>query len=154
MFCDCTARFVWDLVGIPNCWFSHAQAHLIKYTLFLLIDNCAMNSSTDDSSDIHLVKTTLIPRVNDNLISVTTFCGFVDQSYANFYRDWAMIESILCFWAPVLLIISANTATWIKVYRMSRNSLTSRTAQLIRRTRHVLILTTLISIDLSSSSVR
>ena len=28
MFCDCTARFVWDLVGIPNCWFSHAQAHI------------------------------------------------------------------------------------------------------------------------------
>ena len=28
IFCDCTALFVSDLVGNPNCWFSHAQAHL------------------------------------------------------------------------------------------------------------------------------
>ena len=27
-FCDCTGRFVSDLVGNPNCWFSHAQAHI------------------------------------------------------------------------------------------------------------------------------
>ena len=25
---DCTARFVSDLVGKPNCWFSHAHAHM------------------------------------------------------------------------------------------------------------------------------
>ena len=34
-FCDCTAWFVSDLVGNPNCWFSHAQAlmflDLVKY---------------------------------------------------------------------------------------------------------------------------
>ena len=24
-----------DLVGNPNCWFSHAQAHIIKIKLFL-----------------------------------------------------------------------------------------------------------------------
>ena len=28
IFCDCTAWFVSDLVGSPNCWFSHAQKHL------------------------------------------------------------------------------------------------------------------------------
>ena len=28
IFCACTARFVSDLVRNPNCWFSHAQAHL------------------------------------------------------------------------------------------------------------------------------
>ena len=27
LFCNCTAWFVSDLVGNPNCWFSHAQAH-------------------------------------------------------------------------------------------------------------------------------
>ena len=27
MFCDCTDWFVLDLVGNPNCWVSHAQAH-------------------------------------------------------------------------------------------------------------------------------
>ena len=33
-----TARFVSDLIGTPNCWFSRAQAHLIlliKYSLQL-----------------------------------------------------------------------------------------------------------------------
>ena len=33
-FCDCTGWFVLDLVGIPNCWFSHAQAHM--YGIFFL----------------------------------------------------------------------------------------------------------------------
>ena len=28
--CNCTAWFVWDLGGNPNCWFSHAQAHFIN----------------------------------------------------------------------------------------------------------------------------
>ena len=27
-FCDCTVWFVSDLVGNPNCWFSHAKAQL------------------------------------------------------------------------------------------------------------------------------
>ena len=26
-FCDCTGQFVSDLVGNPNCWFSHVKAH-------------------------------------------------------------------------------------------------------------------------------
>ena len=26
VFCDCTAWFVSDLVGNPNCWFCHTQA--------------------------------------------------------------------------------------------------------------------------------
>ena len=28
IFCDCTAQFVSDLVGNPNCSFCHAQAHI------------------------------------------------------------------------------------------------------------------------------
>ena len=27
LLCDCAAWFVSDLVGNPNCWFCHAQAH-------------------------------------------------------------------------------------------------------------------------------
>ena len=27
--CDCTGRFVSEMVGIPHCWFPHAAAHLI-----------------------------------------------------------------------------------------------------------------------------
>ena len=34
-FCDCTARFVSDLAGNPNYWFSHAQAHSIPYNTSL-----------------------------------------------------------------------------------------------------------------------
>ena len=33
IFCDCTARFVSDLVRNPNCWFSHAQAQIINVFL-------------------------------------------------------------------------------------------------------------------------
>ena len=29
LLCDCAAWFVSDLVGTPNCWFSHAQAQII-----------------------------------------------------------------------------------------------------------------------------
>ena len=27
--CDCTASFMSDLVGIPNCWCSHAKDHML-----------------------------------------------------------------------------------------------------------------------------
>ena len=29
IFCDCTARFVSDLVGNPEEWFSHNEAHFV-----------------------------------------------------------------------------------------------------------------------------
>ena len=32
IFCNCTARFVSDLAGNPNCWFSHAQAHVCLHS--------------------------------------------------------------------------------------------------------------------------
>ena len=31
IFCDCTGWFVLDLVGNPNCWFSHAQDHFTSH---------------------------------------------------------------------------------------------------------------------------
>ena len=35
-FCDCTALFVLDLVGNPNCCFPHAQAHMLLGTYQVL----------------------------------------------------------------------------------------------------------------------
>ena len=32
-FCGCTAPFLSDLVQNPDCWFSHAQAHLLRSVL-------------------------------------------------------------------------------------------------------------------------
>ena len=37
--CDSTGLFVSDLVGSPNCWFSHAKAHFIVILPF--IPSCA-----------------------------------------------------------------------------------------------------------------
>ena len=36
IFCACTARFVSDLVGNPNCWFSHTMAHMALSCIFQL----------------------------------------------------------------------------------------------------------------------
>ena len=69
----------------------------------------------------------------------------MDQSYIDFYRVWVIAENVVFFWLPVLIIVPANIATWIKVNRSSRKCLSGPTAQMIRRTRHVLILTSLIS---------
>ena len=99
-------------------------------------DNQAMNSSEP---------TTGPNKQNQPLITNT--CGFVDESYANFYRWMLMVEGNLLFILPVLIIVTANTATWIKVHRQSRENLSSAANNLLRRTRHVLVLTTLISIS-------
>ena len=101
----------------------------------------------DTTSFLHNhTKSTTTPRNQDAVNLATTMCGFVDQSYVDFYRVWSVIDSIFYFWLPVPIIVTANIATWIKVYRLSRESLTSTTALTIRRTRHVLILTSLISV--------
>ena len=63
----------------------------------------------------------------------------------DFYRVWVVAENVFYFWLPFLILVPVNTATWIKVNRSSRKCLTDTTAQMIRRTRHVLILTSLIS---------
>ena len=89
------------------------------------------------------IKSTL--RNHDNANLVTTVCGFADQGYVDFYRVWVIIDSFFYFLLPVLVLVTANTATWIKVYRSTRKSPTSEKALAIRRTRHVLILTSLIS---------
>ena len=35
--CDCTGQFVSDLVGNPNCWFSHSQVQI--YYSFVVINS-------------------------------------------------------------------------------------------------------------------
>ena len=105
-------------------------------------------SGPDDTTALlpNHTKPTPIPRNQDNANLVMTLCEFVDHGYVEFYLVWITIDSIFFFWLPVLILITANTATWVKVYRSSRTSLTSPTALAFRRTRHVLILTSLISV--------
>ena len=43
-FCDCTSWFVLDLVGIPNCWFSHAQAQFIASDTIKKTSPCNIQS--------------------------------------------------------------------------------------------------------------
>ena len=85
-------------------------------------------------------------RNQDKANLVTTFCGFVDQSYVYFYQVWITVDSMFFYWLPVLILVPANTATWIKVCRSSRESLTSSSTLALRRKRHVIILTSLISV--------
>ena len=49
MFCDCTGRFVSDLVGIPNCWFSHAQAHISLRSLLSFTNHFQFHIKMDSS---------------------------------------------------------------------------------------------------------
>ena len=112
-----------------------------------IINRFEEDSLIRESRDLNHTKPTPIPRNQENGNVIENLCGFVDESYMNFYRSWGLIsENILYFWVPVLIIVTANTATWIKVYRSSRESLSSMAALTLRRTRHVLILTSLISV--------
>ena len=40
IFCGCTARFVWDLVGNPEDWFSHNEAQIINDVLLSIHNLC------------------------------------------------------------------------------------------------------------------
>ena len=77
-----------------------------------------------------------------------TMCGFVNVRYKNFmmyYFSW--IEFSLYFLLPVIVIITCNFATVIKIFR---NSDTSRMAHAFdlnrkKRNRHLLVITLLVS---------
>ena len=98
-------------------------------------DNCDSSPGFDET------KTRALPtELTDGI------CGFLDQNYVDFYRFWAWFEGLWYFWFPVVILVTANTATWIKVYRSSRGGMTAMSALLLRRTRHVMILTSLISV--------
>ena len=82
----------------------------------------------------------------EDSLSTKFLCGFVDQGYKEFYRYWVWIDCSVFFCVPVGIIIICNTATWIKVFNSTRGARVNATTQVVRRTRHVLILTTLISL--------
>lgn len=77
---------------------------------------------------------------------VTNFCGFIDETYANFFQWMVWVDSLLFFCCPFTIIIIANTATWIKVYKSLHSVMSSVAMLAFRRSRHVIILTTLVSL--------
>ena len=117
-----------------------------KCTLKCRIVTQSPNDNRDCSRGLNHIKSTQMPHDHFNDNQITTFCGFLDQNYVDFYRSFAWFDNIWYFWLPVLILVPANTATWIKVYRSSRGNLASKSALMLRRTRHVLILTSLISV--------
>ena len=114
----------------------------------ILQDKIARFNSLTESLDLNHTESTPMLRnqYNDDNNLITNFCGFVGESYTNFYRSWTMVENMFYFFLPVSSIVTANIATWTKVNRSSSKSLTSVAALTLRRTRHVLILTSLISV--------
>ena len=89
---------------------------------------------------------TFLPPLND-MAEDNFNCVFASQGYVNFYRLWIWFDALSLFVIPVVILIVSNTATWVKVYKMAHGPLINPTSQTIRRTRHVIILTTLISIS-------
>ena len=73
------------------------------------------------------------------------YCGFLDQNYADFTRYWTSLDTMIYFCFPLVIIITANTPTWIQVCRSSRGVLKNLATLMQRRTRHVVIITSLIS---------
>ena len=51
LFCACTARFVSDLVGNSNCWFSHAMNHMVlqKSELHTFLNRTVCSRKIKDS---------------------------------------------------------------------------------------------------------
>ena len=117
-----------------------------NFTLKSRIVTQSANDKRDSYLDVNTTKSTLVPTDLDNDTKITTFCGFLNQNYIDFYRSWAWFEGTLYFWFPVLILVTANTATWIKVYRSSRGIIANMAILTLRRTRHVVILTSLISV--------
>ena len=83
-----------------------------------------------------------------------TFCGFVDNSYAEFFVNYFLwADSIVYFVIPILIIIVGNAATVIKVYTTKRavtrtNSLGMLIkSQMNQKSRHVLFITLMVSIS-------
>ena len=102
-------------------------------------------SFTDDI-DVNATKPTTPTREIIGNYVIETYCGFLDKNYVNFYHYWSRFEIVFFFLLPVIIMVTANTATWVKAYKTSRGNLATVTAQTLRRTRHVIILTSLISI--------
>ena len=83
-----------------------------------------------------------------------TFCGFVDDSYADFFVTYYVwFDTTIYFVIPIMIIIIGNSATVIKVYQTQR-AVTRTTSigmlivnQMTRKSRNVLIITLMVSIS-------
>ena len=74
-----------------------------------------------------------------------TSCVFVNEAYGYFFKTWVLIDMAMYFFLPVSIIIIGNTATGMKIYRSARTMTSSIASLALQRSRHVLILTSLIS---------
>ena len=72
-------------------------------------------------------------------------CVLVNEEYSYFLKTWVWVEMVIYFILPVLTISIANTATWLKVYRSARVVTSSVAALAIKRSRQIMILSSLIS---------
>ena len=83
-----------------------------------------------------------------------TFCGFVNDSYANFFVTYYLwFDTTIYFGIPIIIIIIGNSATVIKVYKTQR-AVTRTTSigllianQMTRKSRNVLIITLMVSVS-------
>ena len=107
------------------------------------VDGRERNSSNNIRDLNHTQPTPIWLSQEEN--SIKSFCGFVDQSYVDFFRAYIWTAYISCFVVPVFILVTSNAATWVIVCRSSRKSRTCATTQMIRRTRHILIISSLIS---------
>ena len=72
-------------------------------------------------------------------------CVLVNEEYRHFFKTWVWVEMVIYFILPVLTISIANTATWLKVYRSTRVVTSAVAALAIKRSRQIMILSSLIS---------
>ena len=74
-----------------------------------------------------------------------TSCVFVNEAYGYFFKTWVLIDMAMYFILPVSIITIANTATGMKIYWSARTMTSSIASLALQRSRHILILTSLIS---------
>ena len=106
--------------------------------------DCAASATQPQNDEPEPDNTKILPP--SNYPQGKDSCVFVSQNYIDFYRIFVLFDSMFLYFIPVALLIGCNTATWIKVYRISHGPLINTTSQMLQRTRHVIILTSLISI--------
>lgn len=77
-----------------------------------------------------------------------TLCDFIDYDYADFFIFyWAWIDfAVYCF-LPVCIIILANTATVLRVFKVTRSTSASLSESARKRNRYLLLVTLMVSIS-------
>ena len=94
----------------------------------------------------------VLDKANNSINNVTKVtCGFTDAAYKDFYyRFWNMINFVVYFAVPFLVIVVGNSLTTYSVYRSFRSidSMTESTANstIRQKVRNVFLITLLVSI--------